>query len=213
MKKFKHIKLFEEISGDKVLSAERKQDTNLAAGQQALGVDGEVNQYGFDCVYLSYKGIHQAKFEAKSAGDVKSIGRRSLIVDLKGDTITSHEYKEADVVKVLNGPNNIKALFMKNMLCFVIPDQQGGDSQLFRGWIKTNDRAKVVNFLKKWDLFNKVNVNDIMLIADKLKNLQNLKQKTGEVKGSKKVTIDDVNNILKSESENKAEEIMKLFGK
>ena len=76
----------------------------------------------------------------------------------------------------VNVPNNVKSLFMKNMLCFVIPNQEGGDDQLFRGWIKTNDRAKVVGFLKKWDLFNKVNINDIMLIADKLKNLQNYYQ-------------------------------------
>jgi hypothetical protein len=52
-----------------------------------------------------------------------------------------------------------------------------------------------------------------MLVADKLKNRQSLKAKTGEIKGAKKVTVDDVNSILKSDSENKAEEIMKLFGK
>lgn len=212
MKKLKHIQLFEEIGAEKVLSAEKKQQFNLAAGAQALNTDGEVNQYGFDCVYLSYSGIGSGKFEAKGSSDANSLGSKSLIVDVEGDSIKSHNFVKEDVVKVIEGSNNIKAVFMKNMLCFVIPNQEGGDTQLFRGWIKTNDRAKVVGFLKKWDLFNKVNINDIMLIADKMKNLQSLKAKTGEIKGgAKKPGVEDINKILNSESENKAQEILNLF--
>lgn len=210
----RYLKLFEEIGGEKVLAAQRKQDANLASKDHAIGVDGEVSQYGFDCVYISYKGPQLGKFEAGSAGDIKEIGRRSLIVDVVGNNIEGHAFKPEDVVKVINGrQGGIKAIFMKNMLCFVVPNQQGGEDQLFRGWIKTNDRTKVVGFLKKWDLFGKVNANDIMLVADKLKNIQALKAETGEIKGAKKVTVDDVNAILKGDSENKAEEIMKLFGK
>lgn len=212
MRKLKHIQLFEEIGSEKVLSAEKKQEFNIAAGENALNVDGEVNQYGFDCVFISYRGISAGKFEAKSAGDINSLGSKSLIVDVEQQSIKSHNFKKEDVVKVIEGQNNIKAVFMKNMLCFVIPNQEGGDTHLFRGWIKTNDRAKVVGFLKKWDLFNKVNINDIMLIADKIQNLQNLKAKTGEIKGSaKKPGVDDINQILNSNSENKAQEILNLF--
>ena len=209
----RYLKLFEEIGGEKVLAAQRKQDANLASKEHAIGVDGEVNQYGFDCVYISYKGPQLGKFEAESAADIKEIGIKSLIVDIEGNSISSHSFKAEDVVKVINGKGGVKAIFMKNMLCFVIPGQQGGEDQLFRGWIKTNDRAKVVGFLKKWDIFGKVNANDIMLVADKLNNIQALKAETGEIKGAKKVTVDDVNAILKGDSENKAEEIMKLFGK
>ena len=212
MKKLKHIQLFEEIGSEKVLSAEKKQEFNMAAGPNALNVDGDVNQYAFDCVFISYKGINMGKFEAKAAGDINSLGSKSLIVDVKGQNLDAISFVKDDVVKVIDGQNNIKAIFMKNMLCFSIPSIEGGDTQLFRGWIKTNDRAKVVGFLKKWDLFNKVNINDIMLIADKIKNLQNLKAKTGEIKGSaKKPGVDDINQILNSDSENKAQEILNLF--
>lgn len=210
----KYLMFFEEISAEKVLSKERRHDDNMAASKVAAGADGEVNQYGFDCVFVTYGGVKLGNFEAKSVGGAKSVGDRSSIVDVKsGDRIASHSYDPADVVKVIDGPDGVKALFMKNMLCFVIPGMEGGDRELFRGWIKTNDRKKVVGFLKKWGLFNKVNINDVMLVADKLKNLQSLKQDTGSIKGSKKVTIDDVKNILNGDSETKAEDIMKLFGK
>jgi len=211
----KYIKFFEEISAEKVLGAQRKQDQNLSSKEMALGVDGEVSQYAFECVYTSYKGVQLGKFEAVSAGDAKDISRMRLIIDVDASmsNISTHKFNVEDIVKVINGKNGIKAVFMKNMLCFAIPNQEGGEDQLFRGWIKTNDRAKIVGFLKKWELFGKVNANDVMLVADKLKNLQTLKGKTGEIKGAKKVTVDDVNSILKSDSENKAEEIMKLFGK
>ena len=211
----KYLRFFEEIGAEKVLGAQRKQDQNLASKEIALGVDGEVSQYAFECVYVSYNGPQLGKFEAVSACDAKDLSRMGLIVDINPSeqNISSHKFNVEDVIKVINGKNGIKAVFLKNMLCFAIPNQQGGDNQLFRGWIKSNDRTKVVGFLKKWELFGKANANDVMLVADKLKNLQSLKAKTGEIKGAKKVTVDDVNAILKSDSENKAEEIMKLFGK
>lgn len=211
----RYIKFFEEIGAEKVLDAQNKQDKNIASKQIAAGVDGEVGQYLFECVYVSYKGPQVGSFEANSVGDVKDLSKMGLIVDIDAneENISSHKFNVNEVIKVINGKNGIKAVFLKKMLCFVIPNQQGGQDQLFRGWIKSNDRTKVVGFLKKWDLFGKVNANDVMLVADKLKNLQSLKAKTGEIKGAKKVTVDDVNSILKSDSENKAEEIMKLFGK
>lgn len=213
----KYLKFFEEIGSEKVLSAERQQGDNLASKDIALGVDGEVNQYGFDCVYITYKGVQQNKFDAVAPGNPSELGRINLIVDIKnegdGAYMNNHKWDSSKIVKVINGKGGSKAVFLKDMLCFVIPNVEGGDTQVFRGWIKTNDRTKVVGFLKKWDIFGKVNANDIMLVADKLKNIQNLKSKTGEIKGSKKVTIEDVNSIINSDSKNKAEEIMKLFGK
>lgn len=219
----KHIRKFnEEISAEKVLSAERKHDDNFTSTSDALGVDGNVNEYGFDCVYIEYDGVKVGNFKATSVREIKDnwykdySDSKPRIVDLNKENYinSSFPYKKEEVIKVINGEHDIKAIFMKNRLCFAIPNIEGSkDNNIFRGWIKTNDRSKVVKFLKKWGLFNKVNINDIMLVADKLKNLQSLKQSSGEIKGSKKVTIDDVKNILKGDSENKAEDIMKLFGK
>lgn len=214
----KYVKMWEEISADKVLSAEDKQSKNVATSEKGKGVTGEVNQYGFDCVYLTYKGLQSGHFKAK--GSVDKIDLKSMMI-IDVDASTNHidskslyrDFEKEDIVKVIKGDvEGLLAVFLKNKLCFKIPGTSESGDQYFRGWIRTNDRTKVVGFLKKWDLFNKVNINDIMLLGDKMERLKNLKVKTGELKaGKKKPTVDDVKKILGGESENKAEEIFKLF--
>lgn len=206
------LKTFEEISSEKVLGAEAKQSKNFAAGEGTKGVEGEVSQYGFQCAFMTYGGLKMGDFEATGTAEKLNF-KPSLIVDVEDNSIKSHNFNEADVVKIVNSKEGgVQAIFLKNMLAFVIPNIQGGKEQVFRGWLKTNDRTKVVNFLKKWGLFNKVNVNNIMLLGDKMERLKKLKAQTGELKGDKKKPgVDDIKKILNSESENKAEDILKLF--